>query len=332
MNDTPGAELGRGGAEARDGGHRRVFATNRVWTDYLELDDKTGRVRHAGHNTFGRFQQSNDYLIVHWDLYPTEIFVRESDRYVEVGKNGTEIDLRRGLNLNLGSALVPVETVSVRLPNNDRTIEIRPGTSDVLVYRSIFYHHEYLLSDLNVEVRSIFDLGAYTGISAIYFATQYPSANIIAVEPESSNFCCLLRNVSGLSRVMPLNAAVWSQDTRLFVHNADEHLPHWAFQTSPRKDHRSIEGVEAVSIGSLMSRFGLSAIDIMKMDIEGAEHEVFSENSDGWIPLVKCLAIETHDRFRQGVDALVTEKMAKNHREMGRRGENRIFIRSDCLR
>ena len=48
-----------------------------------------------------------------------------------------------------------------------------------------------------------------------------------------------------------------------------------------------------------MSRYGIEFIDILKLDIEGAELEVF-ETSESWIGKVGMLAVETHDRFRPG--------------------------------
>jgi len=54
-----------------------------------------------------------------------------------------------------------------------------------------------------------------------------------------------------------------------------------------------------VTIPGLMSQYGLTRIDLLKLDIEGAEKELFAAASD-WIDKVDAIAIELHDRFKRG--------------------------------
>jgi len=49
-----------------------------------------------------------------------------------------------------------------------------------------------------------------------------------------------------------------------------------------------------------MERFQLEEIDLLKIDIEGAEKELFSTNYESWLPKTKVLYIELHDRYRKG--------------------------------
>lgn len=53
-------------------------------------------------------------------------------------------------------------------------------------------------------------------------------------------------------------------------------------------------GVLAFSIPTLMSRYSLDEIDLLKMDIEGAEVEVLDASCEAWISKVKVLLLETH--------------------------------------
>ena len=52
-----------------------------------------------------------------------------------------------------------------------------------------------------------------------------------------------------------------------------------------------------------MRRHGLRSIDLLKVDIEGAEHELFAQASDAWLSATRCIVVETHERFRPGVTA-----------------------------
>ncbi len=51
-----------------------------------------------------------------------------------------------------------------------------------------------------------------------------------------------------------------------------------------------IGGIEAIDLPSL----GLNRIDLLKIDIEGSEANLFAEGSDRWLPHVSNIAIELH--------------------------------------
>jgi hypothetical protein len=53
--------------------------------------------------------------------------------------------------------------------------------------------------------------------------------------------------------------------------------------------------VEAVSIPSLLRRAECDQIDLLKVDIEGAERLLFAEGCHDWLAQVGCLAVEVHD-------------------------------------
>ena len=49
-----------------------------------------------------------------------------------------------------------------------------------------------------------------------------------------------------------------------------------------------------------MRRFGLNSIDLLKIDIEGSEKEIFDLNCKGWLAATKAILIELHDRYVPG--------------------------------
>ena len=58
--------------------------------------------------------------------------------------------------------------------------------------------------------------------------------------------------------------------------------------------------VRAITIDDIMGQFGMTAIDILKIDIEGAEKDVFEGDVDSWLPKTGMLGVELHDRMREG--------------------------------
>lgn len=52
--------------------------------------------------------------------------------------------------------------------------------------------------------------------------------------------------------------------------------------------------VESFDVPSLIALGGGGPVDVLKVDIEGSEAEVFSNNPDKWLPSVKNIVIELH--------------------------------------
>lgn len=67
--------------------------------------------------------------------------------------------------------------------------------------------------------------------------------------------------------------------------------------------------IRAVTMQTLLRELSIEVIDLLKVDIEGAEIELF----DGcdWIDRLQALAVETHDRFRPGCSATVKNTMSE---------------------
>jgi FkbM family methyltransferase len=180
-------------------------------------------------------------------------------------------------------------------------IWLRSGTSDMTVFKEVLQEEEYGFN-LSAPPLTIIDAGANIGLASIWFATRYPEAKIIAVEAELSNYELMVKNLAPFPNVTPLHAALWSHAGILAITEPNGTEP-WAFQTAEvGADWTATRGtVESLTVSDLMSRFGFDEIDLLKIDIEGAEFDVFSD--DGcveWIEAVNAIAIELHDRFRPG--------------------------------
>ena len=96
-----------------------------------------------------------------------------------------------------------------------------------------------------------------------------------------------------------LHAAIWSKDEQVFLRNPNSE--EWSFQYTCDDNEDVTEGVSAFCIDSLMKMFNIKSIDLMKIDIEGAEKELFSDKSDlNWLSSVKSYVIELHDDLSPG--------------------------------
>ena len=117
---------------------------------------------------------------------------------------------------------------------------LRVPSSDVRTCKKIFVDQEYDFL-MDPPPVAIIDAGANIGLASIYFASKYPAARVIAIEPEQSNFELLQKNVAPYSNIIPLQAALWNTNEEINL--IDPGLGKWGFMTVlkiPRKNSRAI--------------------------------------------------------------------------------------------
>jgi FkbM family methyltransferase len=211
--------------------------------------------------------------------------------------------------------------VGFQLRRLHQTMFVRPRTSDLSCIEQVFLGKEYDCP-YKLEPRVIIDAGANIGAASLYFTHQYPEAKIYAIEPDSSNFDLLTRNCTGLDNIVCLHAGLWPESTVLsFV---DAQAEKWMLSLKPAE--AAEEAVPSITIPELMERFAIATIDILKLDIEGAERELFSTGVDQWIERVDTIAIELHDRFKAGCAQAFYAALYGREFTQELRGEN-IFVR-----
>jgi FkbM family methyltransferase len=186
--------------------------------------------------------------------------------------------------------------IGVRL-NGAFQVWLRPLTSDYAAYRQIFREREYANVDGAEHVEFILDCGANVGLASIYFLNRFPQARVLAVEPDPENVAMCRRNLAPYgARATILQAGVWSHRTRLTVlspqFGAGEK---WGVQVRPfRSGDPEASTVDAYDIPALLAYAGMPRVDLLKIDIERSELEVFSSAHDQWLPCVRNLVIELH--------------------------------------
>lgn len=217
-------------------------------------------------------------------------------------------------------------TISVpTFVNKRHSVFLRLRTSDVAVFKGIFADNEFDL-ELSRPPRVVVDAGAYIGLSSVYFAARYPEAKIIAIEPERTNFDILVRNIESFTNIVSIQAALWNEETELSLY--DPGRDHWGYQTINSNSEGELkQTVPSVTIETIMRDHNVDFIDILKLDIEGAEKEVLGFSSN-WIHKVGVLIVELHDRIREGCrDSFETATKHFEYEE--KRGEKIIRMRKE---
>jgi len=192
--------------------------------------------------------------------------------------------------------IFPLRNVGVRPRGLDHSIEMRGGeSSDPDVFRQIFIEEEYKVL-LSMRPVFIMDLGANIGLSSLWLLTQFPQATILAVEPDPGNYLLCCKNLERYEqRARVVRGAAWSKSTLLaVVRGAYRDGREWTTQVTEAKSTESGLQVEGWDIGSLLDLSKARAVDILKVDIEGSELEVFASGSESWLPYVHNICIELH--------------------------------------
>jgi FkbM family methyltransferase len=201
---------------------------------------------------------------------------------------------------------------------------MRKNTSDEKVFWQIFVEKELDL-DYKIEPKLIIDGGANIGASTLWFAKKFPSAQIIAVEPEESNFKILQKNCGALPNVKLIKAALWNKNTELKIKNIG--LGKWGFAVVESKPDDK-KKITAITIDNILADSGREEIDILKLDIEGSEKELFELGFENWLGKTKILIIELHDHLRSGSEQAFRSAIAKYNFTENRNGEKVVLIKT----
>jgi FkbM family methyltransferase len=181
----------------------------------------------------------------------------------------------------------PFNLISKKL---DFPVRARPKTSDLLVFYQVLVFNEYRCVSGLRSPKLIIDLGANVGYSSAYFLSQFKGCSVIAVEPDAANFVELKKNLTPYKdRVKTIQAAVWPHSERISLHHpglGEE----WGVRVKP-----SANGdVETITIPDLLRISGQKRISLLKIDIEGAEIDLFNSRTDEWLNEVDNIVIELH--------------------------------------
>lgn len=209
---------------------------------------------------------------------------------------------------------------SIRLRGISTPVRYRPGTSDFQAIRQIFGRAESFVP-LPLPPRFIVDAGANIGCTSLLYANRWPDAAILAIEPDPDNFRLLSQNLDAYPNVTVLRGALWSRDGTLRIQNPND--ASWAIRVG---DNGEGDVVDAYTLQTLMQRSGRLEIDVLKLDVEGAEREILSQGSDRWIDQVKMMLVELHDRIEPGCSAALSSAIGQRPHQRFRNGEYDVII------
>jgi FkbM family methyltransferase len=165
--------------------------------------------------------------------------------------------------------------------------------SDPLFFRQIFLEQEFA-PVRGLDISSIIDLGGNVGMASVWFLNTFTRAKVVTVEANPDNFSSLEANLRPYGdRATVIKGGAWWRQTPLALVRDGRDVGNSKVREALPGDDPSIL-MEGWDIPALMARAGFDSVDLLKIDIEGAEIDLLLKNAERWLPRVRNLSIETH--------------------------------------
>jgi FkbM family methyltransferase len=176
----------------------------------------------------------------------------------------------------------------------------RPGTSDVVVLYQILLRsgkkaEYYVPRALNPKV--ILDIGSNIGASILYFRYLFPEAKIFGFEPHPETFKVLRLNVAESSAVSLFNYGLGAADTKLIVPFAGVNFSAFRAEVGSGNalPHATPTECEIRDAGNTLRHLGIPKVDLLKVDCEGGEFDIFTALSEEMLRQCKWIVGEMHN-------------------------------------
>lgn len=204
-------------------------------------------------------------------------------------------------------------------PGGAVRVFVRRNQSDLLILWEVFLcrsyelHEAFRLSSRIDRLDTIVDVGGNTGLAAAYLASRYRPRRLLTVEPIAESLAVLRRNaqlspvrwilddraVTGDDGAAELEFAVsafWDTCTAIPEVSRLRRSRPWRLDTALALPQRTLP---AVSVPRLLDHHGVDHVDLLKVDIEGAEALLFTAPRP-WMERVDRIVLEVHDKYIDG--------------------------------
>lgn len=193
--------------------------------------------------------------------------------------------------------------IAIRLIRDDDPIQFSWGGKPYFIKRdgSVLFHLNHslpvlqkLADQIDVDSQVIVDVGAHSGLFATLASRHAKSARVIAVEPEPQLWPVIERNLNSANDWHLVRKALADRcGTLTFFRNSMSSQTSSLVKSSVLAFTRSPEAlnVEATTLTHLFEEFDLGEIDVLKIDVQGAESLVIDGGFDV-LSRVKLLLIE----------------------------------------
>lgn len=197
-----------------------------------------------------------------------------------------------------------VVDLSFTLNGKDYTVRNRLYNSDPEVFEQVILKHEYqplvdLVKAKGATPKVLVDCGANVGFTSVYISAFFQLQKMVMVEPHSETFAMLKHNVKMAGAGAELlfeNQGIWYKTTRLKVSPSFRDNKAWSFSLV---EDEGTGDIPVIGLKELLEKSRIDTVDILKIDIEGAEKYLFRDDDDieSILSRTRFISIEIHDEM-----------------------------------
>jgi FkbM family methyltransferase len=246
-----------------------------------------------------------------------------------------------GIRLWISLLFQTGQPIQLQLPHLPAPIQLRrqdlPIFWQIMIMKENDFHslpqagrvsdtYKKILSEGNRPI--IVDCGGHIGLSAVWFASRFPEATLYCIEPDKSNFNLLQQNTAAYPNVICLNGGVWNKPCHLEIQNPLSGSASFQLRELSSADSTGKPTVlRAYTIPEVLQLEEKNRLFLVKMDIEGAEAQVFLEPTP-WLAQTAVMIIELHDWLMpgQGTSRNVFKRLGENNLDVILQGENLLLF------
>jgi FkbM family methyltransferase len=202
-------------------------------------------------------------------------------------------DFRNALRTHGPGATKPVDLRT----KDGLTISIRQNYGDAMTIAEIFlddcYGRDLALPNSPVVI----DVGGFIGDFALYAVKRLNARKVVVCEPSPRNWALLLKNIANNSyqdRIEPVNKAVTANGENVMM-NIDAPDDQQSMVSAHCENAQPMSSVPGISLGQLLRDHSVEYVDLLKIDVEGAEYAILEGTSSDVFRRVRNIVFEYHD-------------------------------------
>jgi len=208
--------------------------------------------------------------------------------------------LMRSLSFDFAMSLRD-KTHNLRSYNwNGKKVFYRTSSSDMtLIYEILLkskYRSEYYFPE-KIKPEVILDIGGNVGITSIYLASIFPNATIYTFEPLLENYKILQKNTEQYGNIKVFNIGLGSKNGsfKVFLSDDSENFGGASFYSEGEGNKtESYTECKVRNINDVIQELNISAIDLIKIDTEGAEYDILTCLNDKILRSILWITGELH--------------------------------------
>jgi FkbM family methyltransferase len=171
----------------------------------------------------------------------------------------------------------------------------RQNLWDARIIREIFVQRPYLRGFHDLPAAPVVvDVGGYIGDFSIYAARRMNASKVVVYEPTSENWRMLIDNIALNhleGRIIAVNEAVGESGTlklNVDVDGQEIHSSAYWYPDAPKRE------VASITLDQLLEAHDLPQVDLLKVDCEGGEYDIFTHASDQALARISRVTMEWH--------------------------------------